>query len=217
MKKSENVDKILPAFQKFQQEVINPKKDTEGYGYKYATLDSVIAVVKEAMEPHGLSFNQEVGYDEKGNITVTTNIFHESGQWLSFGPLGLPKDNGQQRSAVQAAGSAITYARRYSLSAVMGIASEEDDDGYNPKPKNNSYDNKQSKKSKQKNKSKTQKQQLINQIAAMHKTDKEKVEPIISYKLDENDLNSGNLKEIAKLELNELKDLKKRINNRLTS
>ena len=129
MKMSDKVDEVLPAFHKFQQEVQNPKKDKEGYGYKYAPLDSVVCTVKQAMSDKGLSFNQEVSYDEQGNVLVTTNIFHESGQWLSFGPLGLPKDDGQQRSDVQAAGSSITYARRYSLSAAMGLASEEDTDG----------------------------------------------------------------------------------------
>ena len=136
MKMSDKVDEVLPAFHKFQQEVENPVKCKEGYGYKYAPLDAVVEVVKIAMQGYGLSFNQEVSYDEDGNVLVTTNIFHESGQWLSFGPLGLPKDDGQQRSDVQAAGSSITYARRYSLSAAMGLASEEDTDGIN-RQKNN--------------------------------------------------------------------------------
>ena len=131
MKMSNEVNEIMKAFQEFQQEVVNPVKDAKGYGYKYAKLDSVVDVIKEAMSGKGLSFNQEVGYDEQGNILITTNIFHESGQWLSFGPLGLPKDTGKSMSDVQGAGSSITYARRYSLAAATGLASEEDVDGSN--------------------------------------------------------------------------------------
>ena len=58
-----------------------------------------------------------------------TRIYHVSGQWLSFGPLVLPKDNGKKMNRIQQAGSAITYARRYSLAAALGIASEIDSDG----------------------------------------------------------------------------------------
>ena len=175
MKTSENVNEILPAFHKFQQEVENPKKCKEGYGYKYAPLDAVVKVVKIAMQDYGLSFNQEVSYDEDGNILVTTNIFHESGQWLSFGPLGLPKDNGQQRSDVQAAGSSITYARRYSLSAAMGLASEEDTDGV-------TRDNKKTNKKKPKNKSANHHQA----IKKIYKNNKEKLAPIIKKFLNDN-------------------------------
>jgi hypothetical protein len=141
MKMSNEVNKVMKAFMEFQQEVVNPVKDTKGYGYKYAKLDSVVDVVKEAMAGKGLSFNQEVGYDGKGNILVTTNIFHESGQWLSFGPVGLPKDTGKSMSDVQGAGSSITYARRYSLAAATGLASEEDVDGSNSRGSRKSTNN----------------------------------------------------------------------------
>ena len=175
MKISDEVNEILPAFHKFQQEVENPVKCKEGYGYKYAPLDAVVEVVKIAMEDYGLSFNQEVSYDDDGNVLVTTNIFHESGQWLSFGPLGLPKDDGQQRSDVQAAGSSITYARRYSLSAAMGLASEEDTDGISRKKNKSKRTNKKTK--------------STNHIKAIKKTynnNKEKLAPIIKKFLNDN-------------------------------
>ncbi len=123
----ENQAELLSAFYEFQQKVQNPGKDTEGYGYKYATLDSVIKSVKEAMEGTGLSFNQEVTSNED-KIGVTTNIFHKSGQMMSFGPFFIDKVNAKQMNNAQGAGAAITYARRYSLSATAGIASEEDTD-----------------------------------------------------------------------------------------
>lgn len=52
-------------------------------------------------------------------------LMHESGEWMEFDPLFLPMD----KMTAQGAGSVITYARRYALSCVFGIASESDDDG----------------------------------------------------------------------------------------
>ena len=123
----ENQAELLSAFYEFQQKVQNPSKNTEGYGYKYATLDSVIQCVKEAMEGTGLSFNQEVTSDGD-RVGVTTNIFHKSGEMLKFGPFYIDKVQAKQMNNAQGAGAAITYARRYSLSATAGIASEEDTD-----------------------------------------------------------------------------------------
>jgi hypothetical protein len=175
MKMSNEVNEVMKSFMEFQQEVVNPVKDTKGYGYKYAKLDSVVDVVKEAMSGKGLSFNQEVGYDERGNILVTTNIFHESGQWLSFGPVGLPKDTGKSMSDVQGAGSSITYARRYSLAAATGLASEEDVDGSNSRGSRKSINNNSSRSSK-KTETATQKQiATINEWLESDNADKVKV------------------------------------------
>ena len=129
MHMSENLDQILPEFYQFQQDVKNPKKAAEGYGYKYMTLDDLIDHAREAMAGRGLSFSQEVRSGDNGDIELMTRIYHISGQWLSFGPLVLPKDNGKKMNRIQQAGSAITYARRYSLAAALGVASEIDSDG----------------------------------------------------------------------------------------
>ena len=136
MKTSEDIDKVVEGLQNFQHEVENPKKSKKAYDYKYAPLEVVIDTVKPALEKHGLSFSQSTGYD--GNkITVQTIIWHESGQYIAFDKLGLPPDDVEQQSRVQSSGSAITYGRRYSLSAALGIASEEDTDA---KPNNPSSD-----------------------------------------------------------------------------
>ncbi len=134
MHMSENLDQILPEFYQFQQDVKNPKKAAEGYGYKYMTLDDLIDHAREAMAGRGLSFSQEVRSGDNGDIELMTRIYHVSGQWLSFGPLVLPKDNGKKMNRIQQAGSAITYARRYSLAAALGIASEIDSDGQEDLP-----------------------------------------------------------------------------------
>ena len=74
---------------------------------------------------HGLSFIQGVKTSDDGMVGVTTIIFHTSGEWLEFEPLYLKPDS----TKPQAYGSAITYARRYSLSSAFGITSDQDDDG----------------------------------------------------------------------------------------
>ena len=129
MHMSEKVDQIMPEFYQFQQNVKNPVKSAEGSGYKYMTLDALIDHAREAMAGRGLSFSQEVRSREDGAIEIMTRIYHISGQWLAFGPLILPRDNGGKMNIIQQSGSAITYGRRYSLAAALGIASEIDDDG----------------------------------------------------------------------------------------
>jgi hypothetical protein len=79
------------------------------------------------------------------NIVITTLLLHESGEWLEPEPLSLKMD----KVTAQGAGSAITYARRYALSAILGISSEDDGDGNQSntdkkqveKPKNKSAEN----------------------------------------------------------------------------
>ncbi len=129
MHQSNEIDKLMPEFYQFQQDVQNPKKVAAGQGYKYMTLDDLIDHTRKAMSGRDLSFSQEVRSGENGDIELMTRIYHTSGQWLAFGPLVLPRDNDKKMNQIQQAGSAITYARRYSLAAALGIASEEDNDG----------------------------------------------------------------------------------------
>ncbi len=131
MHQSPEIDKIISEFHRFQQQVKFPEKarTAAGQGYKYMTLDDLIDHAREAMAGLGLSFSQEVRSGNNGDIELMTRIYHTSGQWLSFGPLVLPADNGRDMNKIQQTGSAITYARRYSLAAALGIASEEDNDG----------------------------------------------------------------------------------------
>ena len=205
---SNEVNEVMKAFMEFQQEVNNPVKDTEGYGYKYAKLDSVVDVVKEAMAGKGLSFNQEVGYDGKGNILVTTNIFHESGQWLSFGPVGLPKDTGKSMSDVQGAGSSITYARRYSLAAATGLASEEDVDGSNSRGSRKSTNN-HSSGSNQKGETATKKQiAIINEW--LESDDADKVKKMLKQE------GYKGMKHIASTEKSKIEELIKKLNKEVS-
>ncbi len=125
MKTSPEVSELFKAFSAFQKEVENPKATAENpfFHSKYATLQDTLNIVRPLLSKHGLAVLQGAG-GEDGRVFVTTRITHSSGQWLEFDPLSIPFEGNPQ-----AAGSAITYLRRYSLWAALGIAGEEDDDG----------------------------------------------------------------------------------------
>jgi ERF superfamily len=90
---------------------------------KYAPLDAIIDATRPILKKHGLAVIQQPLFEE-GTAGVETTILHEGG-YCSTSTLLLPlKDQ-----SPQGVGSAITYARRYALAAVLGIASEDDDDG----------------------------------------------------------------------------------------
>ena len=90
---------------------------------KYASLESVIKAVKPSLVKNGILYRQVSKYTENG-ICIET-IFHGHGAELPTGEIFLPVD----KRTAQGFGSALTYARRYSLSLACGIGSEEDDDG----------------------------------------------------------------------------------------
>lgn len=101
---------------------------------KYADLGEVIKASKPALAKHGLAVSQPVTNTQNG-IAVTTILMHESGEWLeSTVELAMTEERG--KSTAQVAGSIITYLRRYSLAAMIGIYSDEDTDGNESKPAN---------------------------------------------------------------------------------
>jgi hypothetical protein len=125
MEMSESLAEIGVALSKFQGEVNNVSKDKAGYGYKYADLAQILDVVRPLLAKHGLSVIQMPGKSDSG-VTVSTMVLHTSGQWIKS-ETELPMDSAAKMSAAQAAGSVITYARRYALAAALGIAQEDDD------------------------------------------------------------------------------------------
>lgn len=133
MNKSESIKNLAIALSKFQGEIKNPANSkTVGAGsfsYKYAPLDEVLNLVRPMLSKHGLSIVQAPIMAD-GMVGVTTTLLHESGEWIEFEPILLKMD----KQSAQGAGSAITYARRYSISAVLGISSEDDDDANSIEP-----------------------------------------------------------------------------------
>lgn len=95
--------------------------NTGTYSYSYADLADVLGDSRPILTKHGLALSQAVVTNGR-DVEVWTTILHTSGQYRTDGPLAF---NGG--SNPQQAGSAITYARRYSALASLGLASEDDD------------------------------------------------------------------------------------------
>ncbi len=127
MKKSETIIELSKAFAKMQQDLEQPLKNASNpfFKSKYVPLPNVVESITKAASKHGLSFSQFPSSDENGNVTVGTLVMHESGEWIEYDPIRMKS----VKTDPQAVGSAITYARRYALSAIFGITSDEDDDG----------------------------------------------------------------------------------------
>jgi len=125
MNKSESIAELAKSLAQFQKEVKQPQKAgfNPHFKSKYVTLDDTIKAINETAYKHGLSYIQMPINDDNG-IGVITTILHESGQYIEFPPFALPMD----KRTAQGAGSGLTYARRYSISAAFGLVSEEDDD-----------------------------------------------------------------------------------------
>jgi hypothetical protein len=126
-----DLKKMPKALVKIQNEISNPKKNAKGmHNAKYATLDEVISVSKKLLANNGFTIIQSP-YNDGEVMGVETMFLHESGEYIRgrFGSKFTSQDP-------QKAGGLITYYRRYSLSAMLNVASENDDDADSLKPKN---------------------------------------------------------------------------------
>jgi hypothetical protein len=112
----------FPSIHKDKTATIETKKGGQ-FSYSYADLPTILEQVNPVLKKHGFAVGQAV-VSEDGNVGVETRIYHKSGHVEAFGPLFLPSGDD-----ARSAGSAVTYARRYSLCAALGIATDEDDDG----------------------------------------------------------------------------------------
>ena len=123
MKSSETIEKLAEALWAAQGEMGGAVKGSANPFFKssYADLTSVIKAIKEPCQNNGLSYIQ-LPHRLDSSIGVVTRLMHVSGQWLE-NDFTLP----MVKSDPQAAGSAITYARRYALQALFGIPAVDDD------------------------------------------------------------------------------------------
>lgn len=125
MIRSESVTKLAEALAKAQGELRSVVKDRTNPHFKnrYATLDAIVEAVRPVLSKHGLSVIQGAS-EGVGNFSVTTMLLHSSGEFITNTvPMSLAK------SDAQGVGSAITYGRRYGISAILSLATDEDDDG----------------------------------------------------------------------------------------
>lgn len=150
MKTSDSIEKISAALAKAQGEMSNPAKNREvsvrmkngdTYKFKYATLDGVLDVVRKPLADAGIALIQTVDHvtvptetvtdPETGNksqmptgpaLWLATRLMC-AGEYIETSIPVIPESGG-----MQALGSAITYLRRYAITALLGLAAEEDDD-----------------------------------------------------------------------------------------
>lgn len=124
MNKSDSIKELAGALSKAQGEIKGALKDQNNpfFKSKYADLGSVVEAIRGPLVKNGLSYVQLTEPTEKDEVRVETVILHESGEWISS-VLALPVS----KADAQGFGSALTYARRYGLSAAFGVAPEDDD------------------------------------------------------------------------------------------
>ena len=113
---------ITKALLGFHSEVEKISKDASNPFFKssYASLSNILDSIKQPLAKNKLTFVQ---FPEGAN-GLTTRLMHESGEWMETTYIMTPAKNDPQ-----GLGSAITYQRRYSLGAVLGLNVSEDDDG----------------------------------------------------------------------------------------
>lgn len=127
MSQSEQINELAAALAKAQGAMKAATKDTENSFFKsrYADLAAVMAVAREPLSKNSLAVIQSPNY-EGDSVWIETTVVHSSGQWVASKYPVRPVKNDPQ-----GIGSAISYARRYSLMAMVGIVADDgsDDDG----------------------------------------------------------------------------------------
>lgn len=140
MRFSENLSNIATALSKVQAEIKNPIKNQENKGVqgkpKYANLEDTLAeYVRPILTKYGMSVFQPLKSDENGRVGVCTVLMHESGEYIEgdyvYCDVVIPisREGKKILTEGQATGVCITYLRRYSLNAALGINGDKDTDG----------------------------------------------------------------------------------------
>lgn len=121
MFQSEQVAKLFAALAQFQEEIRNPARVSTNpfFDSKYTSLDAMIEHCRPVLAKYGLAVTQLPDGHQ-----LTTILAHVSGEHM-----GSSMDMIVDKKNMQGLGSAITYSRRYAYAAILGIASEDDDDG----------------------------------------------------------------------------------------
>lgn len=129
---SATITQIVAALAKAQGEFPRiPKNKTVAvrtktggsYTFSYAPLETIMDAVRPVLAGNGIAVVQMVT-----DKSVTTLLLHTSGEWLMSQPLPI-RISEEASNSSQALGSAITYAKRYSLSPMLGVVADDDDDG----------------------------------------------------------------------------------------
>ena len=134
---SETIGTIAAALAKAQAELINPEKSlvatirSEGSGaaersFRYAPLSSGLEIVRKTLSQHEIATVQTTAIDQTaGIVNLTTVLAHASGEWIAS---DWPVCAVSETATPHRMGAALTYARRYALFTLVGIAGEDDID-----------------------------------------------------------------------------------------
>lgn len=134
-KTSEEIAKVLPAFIKTQKEIPAMGKDRKNPHSKseYLTLDKINSIVIPIANENELLISQlpVERTNENGDqgIGVDTIIWHVSGEYVLYPAVYYEFEKGGRMNMTQSVGSIITYAKRYAMTSIFGISTNEDDDG----------------------------------------------------------------------------------------
>jgi ERF superfamily len=126
VERSESIAELVKALSKAQSAIVPASKDATNPHFKrrYADLTSIWEAARVPLTSNGLAVVQTPETTVDGFMQLRTTIFHESGEWLASSlPIAFDP------ASMQSLGSALTYARRYSLATMVGIVADEDDDG----------------------------------------------------------------------------------------
>jgi len=127
MDKSETIIELAKALAKAQAQIKPAVKDSENphFRSKYADLSSVWDACRKPLTDNGLSVVQmPVDAPTPDSVALTTLLLHTSGEYISS-TVSAPLT----KKDAQGIGSALTYLRRYALSAIIGVVADDDDDG----------------------------------------------------------------------------------------
>jgi hypothetical protein len=121
---SDNIGALAAALAKAQGQMGPAIKDASNPFFKsqYADLASVVAAIKTPLSTNGLAYVQATDIDETGTVIVETMLMHASGEWI-----GSRLPIRPAKADAQGVGSALSYARRYGLQALVGVPSDDDD------------------------------------------------------------------------------------------
>jgi hypothetical protein len=129
MNQSESIENLINALVTFQGKAETLPQPATGYGYTYTPLDKVIEYIRPMLADVGLCFAQFPDTPPNGEpaVTLTTRLMHTSGEWLEATML-IPVPQVGKANMAQNYGAALTYARRYALTSILGLATDEDVD-----------------------------------------------------------------------------------------
>ena len=126
MATSETIGKLALALSKAQKDYKTVERNCVNPFFKsrYSDLASILDATREALASNELAVIQTNETSENGKLVVVTTLMHSSGEWVS-GTLAMKpvKDDPQGQ------GSCLTYIRRYAMQQILGVASEDEDDG----------------------------------------------------------------------------------------